>query len=188
MQALKSSMIELFIANSRSTISALWSELHITEQEQEKLFPNFFQNLSSPEIGNQEKEDLHIEHEAYVESLKEEWAIKEKVFGKMKQWNLVKEDEQRMKENEKDPNRYKNAKAGDMLKEEKVRKRIKLLKPKLEESLRKEVESWEEETGREFRYDGQRLLEILGAVEKPVAAGSKVSSHGEQAGDMNSFD
>lgn len=173
MQAHKAKFIEVFINRCRETIQELWASLHISEDEQSSLFHQIFIEIS--EISNEDKEALQTLHEEYIQTLKVEFELKEKLFKKMSQWKIVKEEEEQLKISEKDPNRYKNAKAGDMLKEEKARKRIKVLKPKLEETLRKEVGNWEKETGREFRYDGVRLLDILGVEEKPVPAGSKVS-------------
>ena len=68
---------------------------------------------------------------------------------------------------ESDPNRFDN-RGGKRLKEEKERKKMARDLPKLEESIVKEISTWESETGRIFTVYGHKFADYLNNQKEEV--------------------
>jgi protein regulator of cytokinesis 1 len=132
---------------------------------------------------------LH-EHEQEVERLREEVESKATILPKVREWAAVMADEEELEKSMKDPNRF-SARGGAMLREEKLRKRVAVLKPKvsscddgpceqggcwldfedtsrsfadtaqLENELLNLLPAWEAESGRPFMRRGQRVADMI---------------------------
>lgn len=105
-------------------------------------------------------EDLLHLHEKQVERLEEEVESKKNILPKVREWFKLVEDEEELERNERDPNRF-SRRGGAMLREEKLRKRVNVLKPKIEMDLLSLLPTWEEENGRPFMVSGRRVVDRI---------------------------
>ncbi len=79
-------------------------------------------------------EDILTQHETYLNALQAEWDLKSPVISKVQEWFSLAAEETELENRMHDPNRFKKGGAA-MLQEEKMRKRVNLLKPKVCSSL-----------------------------------------------------
>jgi protein regulator of cytokinesis 1 len=75
-------------------------------------------------------EELLARHEEYLQTLQSEWELKAPVIAKVREWFALAEEERELENRMHDPNRFKKGGAA-MLQEEKMRKRVTLLKPRV---------------------------------------------------------
>ena len=74
---------------------------------------------------------------------------------------------ERMELQESDPNRFDN-RGGKLLKEEKERKRIARELPKYEDTIIKEIASWEQDTGKNFTVMGRTFSDYVNHQKEEV--------------------
>jgi len=79
-------------------------------------------------------EELLLAHEEEAERLRAEVASKASLLPKVREWHALKLDEDELERNANDPNRF-SARGGAMLREEKLRKRVGILLPKVSKQL-----------------------------------------------------
>lgn len=149
---LRRASLSSFILSTRSTIVALQTSLLMSPRSQ---------SASFPEMHDEEyTEDLLHLHEKQVERLEEEVESKKNILPKVREWFRLVEDEEELERNERDPNRF-SRRGGAMLREEKLRKRVNVLKPKIEMDLLSLLPTWEEENGRPFMVSGRRVVDQI---------------------------
>ena len=172
---LKRQNLHLFVEEARYKLQELWDGLYFSEEEMLEFTPAFSDVCSDALLSAHEGE---IER---LEALKEQRAPTLQLIEKYR--SLVKDredlaassqDASRLlakptKGEKRDPTR--------LLREEKMRKRIKKDLPKVESELRKTLEKWEDEYGRPFLVHGVRYLDELAAeVSKSLPPRSKTPS------------
>ena len=145
----KSSLSELFV-EVRQEIAKLQNHLLLNKGEG-----------STPDALNNEEysEELLKEEEDECQRLRDEVNAKGPVLKKVKEWIQLKRDEVKLSTIEADPDRFK--KARNMLEEEKLRKRVEKLKPKIEAQLLATLPAWEEEHGGPFLAHGERVVDSI---------------------------
>lgn len=149
---LRRASLSSFILSTRSTIVALQTSLLMSPRSQ---------SASFPEMHDEEyTEDLLHLHEKQIERLEEEVESKKNILPKVREWFRLVEDEEELERNERDPNRF-SRRGGAMLREEKLRKRVNVLKPKIEMDLLSLLPTWEEENGRPFMVSGRRVVDRI---------------------------
>ena len=130
-------------------------------------------------------EELLTAHEEEVERLRAEIESKSSILPKVREWHTLVKDEEELERLSSDPNRF-SARGGALLKEEKLRKRVNMLKPKvsffmvlgddnanfqIEMEMLSLLPTWEAEHGRPFTVSGQRVVDkIHDAIEAKEAA------------------
>jgi protein regulator of cytokinesis 1 len=75
-------------------------------------------------------EEILAEHESYIEQLRAEIESKSNLLPKVREWHALVVEEDELERAQTDPDRYKR-RGGAMLREEKLRKRVTMLKPKV---------------------------------------------------------
>lgn len=75
-------------------------------------------------------EELLQAHEEYVELLRAEIESKAAILPRVREWHALVAEEEELERSASDPNRFK-MRGGALLKEEKMRKRVEHLKPKV---------------------------------------------------------
>jgi protein regulator of cytokinesis 1 len=75
-------------------------------------------------------EELLQEHEDEAERLRAEIESKVTILPKVRDWHALKADEEELERTQNDPNRF-SARGGAMLREEKLRKRVGILLPRV---------------------------------------------------------
>ena len=112
----------------------LWSALMLSEAEKD--FGPFIDGMPlrhrRTELTETDEytEDLLHAHEEEAERLRAEVESKATLLPKVKEWHGLKLDEEELERLASDPNRF-SARGGAMLREEKLRKRVGILLPKV---------------------------------------------------------
>lgn len=75
-------------------------------------------------------EELLAEHETYIEQLRAEIESKANLLPKVREWHALVVDEDELERAQTDPDRFKR-RGGAMLREEKLRKRVTVAKPRV---------------------------------------------------------
>lgn len=177
MRELKSQHMALFISKVRQDIAALWDQLMMTPEERRDSFAPFFYDLADAttseesrgnNAGIEPSDELLALHEEKVQDLQDELATRAKPLELVRQYLRLLEEARELEESAKDTSRLTGRGApgqkrdpGRLLREEKMRKRIKILKPKVEEDLMRTIPAWEEESGRPFVVNGARFLDTV---------------------------
>ncbi|OCF38366.1 hypothetical protein I317_07862 [Kwoniella heveanensis CBS 569] len=148
---LRRASLSSFIENTRKEIDVLQTELMLSEDEKAE-FGAF--------IDDDYSEELLHQHEQEIERLREEIESKSSLLPKVREWHALVRDEEELERSANDPNRFK-MRGGAMLKEEKMRKRVGILKPKIEMELLSLLPTWEEANGRPFLVSGERVVDKI---------------------------
>lgn len=151
LEELKLQNLERFIKLTRDEIEKYW-ELMFYSDEDKRLFTPYF----SETVG----ENLLQEHEKKLECLVQEYNNYENLYMTIKSRNKMWERYEQMECKESDPNRFDN-RGGKLLKEEKERKKILRDLPKCEDSIIREISTWESESGRIFTVFGHKFSDYL---------------------------
>ncbi|XP_068596831.1 protein regulator of cytokinesis 1b [Brachionichthys hirsutus] len=135
----------------RSEIAVLWEKCFLATEQREEFAPYFSAEFT---------EELLSLHEAELQRLKRHYEDHRELFEGVRQW----EDSWRLflelEKKATDPARFTN-RGGNLLKEEKQRSELLKNLPKLEKSLKLQVDAWEGEQGREFLVNGQKFLQYV---------------------------
>ncbi|WWC96882.1 hypothetical protein V866_003757 [Kwoniella sp. B9012] len=145
---LRRSSLSSFIENTRKEIDALQTELMLSDDEKAE-FGAYIDDDYTEEL-------LHL-HEEEINRLREEVELKSTLLPKVREWHALVRDEEELERSANDPNRFK-MRGGAMLREEKMRKRVTVLKPKIETELLTMLPQWEETNGRPFLVSGERVI------------------------------
>ncbi|ODN86599.1 hypothetical protein L198_07294 [Cryptococcus wingfieldii CBS 7118] len=148
---LRRASLSSFILSARSTISTLHSTL-IYSPPEIALFPAL--------LDENYTEDLLALHEQEIQRLEEEVEGKRELLPKTREWFTLVGEEEELEKNAMDPGRF-SRRGGAMLREEKLRKRVNLLKPKIEQELLTLLPRWEEDNGRPFMVAGERVVDKI---------------------------
>lgn len=162
----RSEFIESFIVDVRKEIDSLQLALFYSEQQRREFkYCDYDVNED-----NDDKEMVLNEHEAEVDKLKQEYASKEAVLSLYSQLNQLLDDQKFLVESSKDSSRLlsKNS-CKILLNEEKIRKRIHKTMPRVIESLKKEIVSFNNQElsqgRRPISAGGQDLFEKVLVIE-----------------------
>ncbi|WVN90704.1 uncharacterized protein L203_105946 [Cryptococcus depauperatus CBS 7841] len=145
---LRRASLSSFIESTRKEIDALQTELMLSPDERSEF---------SAYIDDDYTEELLRLHELEIERLRGEVESKAALLPKVREWHVLVGDEEELERNSLDPNRF-SRRGGAMLREEKLRKRVNVLKPKIEMELLSLLPTWEEEHGRPFLVSGERVV------------------------------
>ncbi|XP_068166548.1 protein regulator of cytokinesis 1b isoform X2 [Antennarius striatus] len=133
----------------RSEIAALWEKCFLSAEQRQEFVSYFSEDFT---------EELLSRHDAELQRLKQHYEDHKELFVGVQQWEegwgLFLELEKKAT----DPTRFTN-RGGNLLKEEKQRSELLKSLPKLEKSLRAQMDAWEAEQGREFLVNGRKFLQ-----------------------------
>ncbi|KAL7424666.1 Microtubule bundling protein [Cryptotrichosporon argae] len=148
---IRKTSLSSFVVGVRKEIAALQESLMMSDDEKGE-FGAF--------INDEFTEELLSEHEAEAERLRAEVDARGPLLARVKEWLSLKEDEDELERSAADPNRFKK-RGTAMLQEERMRKRVEKLKPRIEAELLEALPLWEEENGRTFTALGERVIQII---------------------------
>jgi len=157
LESLKQSMMADLIQEARTKIQELWKETNSSE-EQQKVFEGM--SVEQPDFD----QELLTQHEEYIQTL-------ETCLNQMrpiltiiaKRENVVKE-RMEYEEYQKDPDRLKqrgSALTKQLMKEEKMSKRIKKDLPKYTTHLEKKLQEWQNDHSEPFLFEGEPYLDVM---------------------------
>ncbi|KAF7663259.1 hypothetical protein LDENG_00215570 [Lucifuga dentata] len=151
LEELKMKSMKSVIEAIRAEIALFWERCFYSE-EQHQAFVAYHDDDFTEELLNL--------HEAEVLTLKKYYEDHKELFEGVTKWQenwaLFLELDRKAS----DPSRFTN-RGGNLLKEEKQRSDLQKSLPKLEKSLKAQIDAWEQETGREFQVNGQKFLEYV---------------------------
>lgn len=174
MKQLKAQHMSLFITKTRERIATLWDSLFLTDQEREASFPPFFIDVTAEPDPNLDEplptDEILASHEQMIDLLTEQVRLKAPVLKVIGRYKELLDEARQLDESASDGSRLlgrsNRGDPGRLLREEKMRKRVKIQKPKIEAELLKVIPAWEEEHGEPFTINGVRYLdELLEQVE-----------------------
>ncbi|KAK8041835.1 Microtubule bundling protein [Apiospora rasikravindrae] len=162
---LKRQNLHLFVEDARYKLQELWDSLYYSEDEMLEFTPAFSDVYSDALL------EAHESEIARLESLKEQRAP---TLALVERHRTLTHDRDELAASSQDASRLmmrgqkgERRDPGKLLREEKMRKRIAKELPKVAAELRKTLEQWEDEYGRDFLVHGERYLDTLDADERP---------------------
>ncbi|KAM4618418.1 protein regulator of cytokinesis 1-like [Polymixia lowei] len=151
LNVLKMNSIKSFIEAIRAEVALFWGRCFYSQEQCQAFTPYYDDNFT---------EELLNLHEAEVLTLKKYFEDHRELFEGITRWqeNWTLFLELDKKAN--DPARFNN-RGGNLLKEEKQRTDLQKSLPKLEKSLKAQIDLWEQEQGKKFLVNGQEFLEYV---------------------------
>uniref|UniRef100_W5UED3 Protein regulator of cytokinesis 1 n=1 Tax=Ictalurus punctatus TaxID=7998 RepID=W5UED3_ICTPU len=151
LEELKMKNIQGVIESIRAEIEILWEKCFYSP-DQRRAFTAF----SSDELT----EELLTMHEQEEQQLKQHYEQHRDLYNGVTSWQSNWTLYQELEKKATDPSRFHN-RGGNLLREEKQRAELQKSLPKLEKSLKVQIEQWEAEHGSEFRVNGQRFMQYV---------------------------
>ncbi|XP_031138833.1 protein regulator of cytokinesis 1-like isoform X2 [Sander lucioperca] len=151
LEVLKMQSMSRVIGAIRAEIALFWERCFYSQEQQQAFVPYHDEDFT---------EELLNLHEAEVRTLKKCYEDHRELFEGVTKWqeNWTLYLELDKKAN--DPSRFNN-RGGNLLKEEKQRADLQKSLPKLEKSLKAQIDVWEQKHGKEFMVNGQKFLEYV---------------------------
>ncbi|KAM7396850.1 hypothetical protein PAMP_019858 [Pampus punctatissimus] len=151
LEVLKMQSLKNITEAIRAEIAVFWERCFYSQEQQQAFVPYYDDDFT---------EELLNRHEAEVRTLKKYFEDHKELFQGVTKWqeNWTLYLELDRKAN--DPMRFNN-RGGNLLKEEKQRCDLQKSLPKLEKSLKAQIDDWEQEHGKEFLVNGQKFLEYV---------------------------
>ncbi|KAF8774451.1 Protein regulator of cytokinesis 1 like protein [Argiope bruennichi] len=150
-EKIKKDNIKMFIRSLRQELHNLWDKCYVSETLRQQ-----FEYFSCSEATD----EILEAHEAEVEKWKSYYEDVQHIIKKIEKrkelWELMIVFENKAA----DPNRFKNRK-GNLLQEEKERKRLQKELPALENSIFQDIEVYEREKGSPFLYYGEDYRQVV---------------------------
>ncbi|XP_047243189.1 protein regulator of cytokinesis 1-like isoform X1 [Girardinichthys multiradiatus] len=151
LEVLKMHSMKSVIESIRVEIAVLWKKCFYSD-EQQQAFTAYHDEDYTEELLNL--------HEAEVRCLKKYYEDHKELFEGVTKWqdnwNLYLELDRKAN----DPSRFTN-RGGNLLKEEKQRADLQKSLPKLEKTLKVQIDGWEQEHSKDFLVNGQKFLEYV---------------------------
>ncbi|XP_005728032.1 protein regulator of cytokinesis 1-like isoform X1 [Pundamilia nyererei] len=151
LEVLKMQSMQSVIEAIRAEIALLWNKCFYSPEQQQAFAPYHDDDFT---------EELLNLHEAKITTLKKCYEDHKDLFEGVTKWqdNWTLYLELDKKAN--DPSRFNN-RGGNLLKEEKQRTDLQKSLPKLEKSLKAQIDVWEQEHGKDFLVNGQKFLDYV---------------------------
>ncbi|XP_036963400.1 protein regulator of cytokinesis 1-like isoform X2 [Acanthopagrus latus] len=151
LEVLKMQSMRSVIESIRAEIALYWEKCFYSQEQQQAFFPYHADDFT---------EELLNLHEAEVKTLEKYYIDHQELFEGVAKWreNWTLYLELDKKAN--DPGRFNN-RGGNLLKEEKQRTDLQKSLPKLEKTLKTQIDAWEQEHNKEFLVNGQKFLEYV---------------------------
>ncbi|XP_051548162.1 protein regulator of cytokinesis 1-like isoform X2 [Myxocyprinus asiaticus] len=151
LEELKNKNIERVIQTIRVEIVTFWEKCYYSREQRQAFTPYYSDDLD---------EEVLREHELELEQLKLDYMEHSELYDAVSTWSSNWTLYQELEKKATDPSRFNN-RGGNLLKEEKQRADLQKSLPKLEKSLKAQIDQWEEVHGKEFRVNGQPFLQYV---------------------------
>uniref|UniRef100_A0A8C1Y5D9 Protein regulator of cytokinesis 1a n=1 Tax=Cyprinus carpio TaxID=7962 RepID=A0A8C1Y5D9_CYPCA len=151
LEELKKKNIQRVIHAIRSEIVKFWEKCYFSPEQRQA-----FTSYHSDDLD----EEVLREHELELERLKQDYAEHSELYDAVSTWSSNWALYQELEKKATDPSRFNN-RGGNLLKEEKQRVDLQKSLPKLEKSLKAQIDQWEAAHCKEFRVNGQPFLQFV---------------------------
>lgn len=158
LRELKSRLTGKFIADAREKIKSMWDETNTSEEQREVFKAMLVDN--EDEFNDQ----LLNEHEQYIEvlTIKQEKMLQ--IVDLIKKRESILDERMQYEAFLKDPERLKQRGAAftkQLIKEERMARRIKKGLPEYTERLQKKLKEWEQDNDGEFLFNDEVYLDVM---------------------------
>ncbi|GFR26386.1 protein regulator of cytokinesis 1 [Trichonephila clavata] len=144
-EKIKKENLKMFINSLRQELHQLWNKCHVAESIRQQ-----FKLYSSSDMTDEVLEAHEIEVDKWKNYYEDIKHILERIEKRQELWELMIVFENKAA----DPNRFKNRK-GNLLQEERERKKLQKDLPNLENNIFQDIEAYEAENGCPFLYYGE---------------------------------
>uniref|UniRef100_A0A3P9CFH7 Protein regulator of cytokinesis 1b n=1 Tax=Maylandia zebra TaxID=106582 RepID=A0A3P9CFH7_9CICH len=151
LEELKLQNIRNVIDAIRSEIAVFWEKCFLSTDQRQAFTPYFSEDFT---------EDLLSLHDAEIQRLKQHYEDHKELFEGVQQWEQSWRLFLELEKKATDPSRFTN-RGGNLLKEEKQRSDLLKSLPKIEKRLKAQIDTWEQEQGRDFQVNGQKFLQYV---------------------------
>uniref|UniRef100_A0A3Q4HAL3 Protein regulator of cytokinesis 1b n=1 Tax=Neolamprologus brichardi TaxID=32507 RepID=A0A3Q4HAL3_NEOBR len=151
LEELKLQNIRNVIDAIRSEITVFWEKCFLSTEQRQAFTPYFSEDFT---------EDLLSLHDAEIQRLKQHYEDHKELFEGVQQWEQSWRLFLELEKKATDPSRFTN-RGGNLLKEEKQRSDLLKSLPKIEKRLKAQIDTWEQEQGRDFQVNGQKFLQYV---------------------------
>nr|XP_043891240.1 protein regulator of cytokinesis 1-like isoform X2 [Solea senegalensis] len=151
LEVLKMQSMKSVIEAIRAEISIFWERCFYSPEQQQAFVAYHCDDFT---------EDLFNLHEDEVRILKKYHEDHKELFEGVTKWQENWTLYLQLDKKANDPARFNN-RGGNLLKEEKQRTDLQKSLPKLEKSLKAQIDEWEQEHGKEFLVNGQKFLDYV---------------------------
>ncbi|XP_044050370.1 protein regulator of cytokinesis 1-like isoform X3 [Siniperca chuatsi] len=151
LEVLKMQSMKSVIEAIRAEIALFWERCFYSQEQQQAFQPHHDDDFT---------EELLNLHEAEVRTLKKYYEDHRELFEGITKWQANWTLYLELDKKANDPSRFNN-RGGNLLKEEKQRTDLQKSLPKLEKTLKAQIDVWEQEHGKEFLVNGQKFLEYV---------------------------
>uniref|UniRef100_A0AAY5EN08 Protein regulator of cytokinesis 1a n=1 Tax=Electrophorus electricus TaxID=8005 RepID=A0AAY5EN08_ELEEL len=151
LEELKMKNIKSVVEIVRGEISLLWEKCFYSLQQRQAFTPYYDDAFT---------EELLAAHEQEQQCLKEHYESHRELYDGVNSWQNNWSLFQELEKKATDPSRFHN-RGGNLLREEKQRAELQKSLPKLERSLKSQIEQWEAEQGKEFQVNGQCFTQYV---------------------------
>jgi len=160
---MKEAMMGRLIADCRKRIHDLWAETNATDSQKSSF--NNSMNVQDEALFN---DDLLSKHENYATLLEQRLEQMRPILDMVAKREVVVEERMQYEEFLKDPNRLQQRGAAltqQLMKEEKMSRRIKKDLPKYTEVITRKLKEWANDHNEPFLYNGEDYLEVMNRQE-----------------------
>ncbi|XP_058500918.1 protein regulator of cytokinesis 1-like [Solea solea] len=151
LEVLKMQSMKSVIESIRAEIAIFWERCFYSPEQQQAFVAYHCDDFT---------EDLLNLHEDEVRILKKYHEDHKELFEGVTKWQENWTLYLQLDKKANDPARFNN-RGGNLLKEEKQRTDLQKSLPKLEKSLKAQIDEWEQEHGKEFLVNGQKFLDYV---------------------------
>ncbi|XP_060770354.1 protein regulator of cytokinesis 1a isoform X2 [Neoarius graeffei] len=151
LEELKMNNIQTVIESLRAEIEILWEKCFYSLDQRQAFTAHHSDNFT---------EELLTMHEQEKQKLKQQYEQHRELYNGVTNWQRNWTHYQELEKKATDPARFHN-RGGNLLREEKQRAELQKSLPKLEKSLKVQIEQWEVEHGSEFRVNGQHFMQYV---------------------------
>ncbi|XP_069018304.1 protein regulator of cytokinesis 1-like [Embiotoca jacksoni] len=151
LEVLKMHSMKSFIEAIRAEIALLWERCFYSSEQQQAFVPYHDDDFT---------EELLNLHEVEVGILKKYYEVHEELFEGVSKWQENWTLFMELDKKANDPSRFNN-RGGNLLKEEKQRTDLQKSLPKLEKTLKAQIDAWEQEHDKEFLVNGEKFLDYV---------------------------
>ncbi|XP_028285817.1 protein regulator of cytokinesis 1-like [Parambassis ranga] len=151
LEVLKMQSMKSVVEAVRVEIALLWEKCFYSQEQRQAFVP--YQDDDFTEY-------LLNQHEDQVKFLKQYYEDHKELFEGVTKWQDNWSLYLELDKKANDPSRFNN-RGGNLLKEQKQRTDLQKSLPKLEKSLKSQIDVWEQEHGKEFLVNAQRFLDYV---------------------------
>ncbi|XP_077372222.1 protein regulator of cytokinesis 1-like isoform X2 [Festucalex cinctus] len=151
LELLRRESMKSIIGDIRAEIALYWETCFCSQEQRQAFLPYHDDDLT---------EELLNQHEAEVKTLKSYFLLHKELFEGVNKWQEYWDVYLELDRKANDMSRLNN-RGGNLLKEAKQRSDLQKSLPKLEKTLKAQIDSWEQEHGKEFFINGQKFLDYV---------------------------